>query len=116
MRWWTFAGTATNALLAEGFRSVGLDVVSLHDLGIYTKPIPADGIGSLLASIVPEAIDARVPAAAIEQLKFATCLPDRIARNTLRARIFSPVELRKLLRRAPKLTRSRPARTAERPR
>jgi ATP-dependent Lhr-like helicase len=89
-RWWTFAGLRANTALASWLGSLADARGSWENFAV---PLAADGtasgLRSRLAEASPEEIVARMPvsAAAMDGLKFSACLPERMARQVLRARL-----------------------------
>lgn len=100
VRWWTWAGFRANATLAATLGSV-IDPIQRFDdrqIRLRTDLTPAEWHMAIADSedrlVLPE-----VDTKALEGLKFAAALPDRLARATLAARLSDPDGARAALRR-----------------
>lgn len=101
LRWWTFAGAATNATLSAGLDAVALPANSIENLsiGLDASASPDDlkkKIDNLRTSD-HDRLYPRVDETAIDGLKFSQCLPREIAVSVLEQRIRSQAAITDLL-------------------
>jgi ATP-dependent Lhr-like helicase len=92
--WWTFAGGKANAGLAHRLsemlsRRVSSDNFAVRIQGELTADEAESSIHSLRA-LAPEGIVAAVDERALEGLKFAECLPPRLAAAVVQGRLADP--------------------------
>jgi ATP-dependent Lhr-like helicase len=109
MRWWTFAGVATNMMLATALRSRNVIVHAIDDFGLTSRTMTAREAAAVFQAIHPADVSVPLPYKALGELKFSSCLPKHIAEETLRNRLFAVEPMRRLLTKAPKMLRN-PAR------
>jgi ATP-dependent helicase Lhr and Lhr-like helicase len=96
---WTFAGGRANAMLANTLRSAGGSLRRVDNFGITLRDIDKATLTTVLDGITeancPAPIDSRVMA----ELKFGTCLPDKLAEEVLRLRLSDFGALHRCLQR-----------------
>jgi ATP-dependent Lhr-like helicase len=86
-QWYTFCGLNANSALAEGLRHQGGAVGRVDNLSIeFNEPIDVEHI-TRLRGLGAQALDSPVSDRALEGLKFVECLPERVARKALAARL-----------------------------
>ena len=88
LRWWTFAGTATNQMLASALQSQGAATFISDDLGITTAHMSQHDAVARLERITPANICVQLPTRAVRELKFIECLQERTAERVLNGRLF----------------------------
>jgi ATP-dependent Lhr-like helicase len=101
VRWWTFGGTAANAMLCEDLMVETGSPVS-HDAFCLTfdpclSPENAKGAIDDLRRRGKSQAFIKVDDKAIEGLKFSACLPEAIARSVLQRRLVDDVGANKVL-------------------
>jgi ATP-dependent Lhr-like helicase len=95
VRWWTFAGLRANAQLASQAetttaarawdRNLAIDVAEPADVAAICQALERDGAASF-----PAVVDER----ALEQVKFADCVPEPLLRKMMHRRWADPAALR----------------------
>ena len=96
VRWWTFGGGIANTLLADHLRprtEVRLDNLSLR----FPASLTLNEVEDLTGSLSAESIEPVPAEDAVENLKFAECLPPRIAAEVFCARFNDAEAIRKIV-------------------
>ncbi len=89
--WWTFAGTRGNSVLAATLTGLGGPAPrALTDLGIEFSSRPEFEPADLGARVPDARAPADVEASFVDDLKFASCLPDQMKTATAAARLIDP--------------------------
>jgi ATP-dependent Lhr-like helicase len=88
--WWTFAGLFANAPLAAALRDAGVRTAKVDNFAIGLDPeTPGQAFESAIRQVGDRQIEmVRSPVAkrALDELKFAVCLPDNVAHKVLEER------------------------------
>jgi ATP-dependent Lhr-like helicase len=97
--WWTFAGSRANAMLAESLRNfapTGFDNLCIR----FDRAVDPEAVQQVLAAAQKHP-PSTVPIAdldrAIDELKFAACLPRQLAEQLLAVRLSDPDALGEIL-------------------
>lgn len=94
--WWTFAGWKANLWLARLADNLRSNVSGIDDLAIALDgSSTAADVVRLISEAVPDSIDLApwVLAEAVDGLKFSECLPDRLGREVVTARLADRASL-----------------------
>lgn len=86
IRIWSFAGGRANAMLASGLRAAGIAVRSFDNFSVIARGGDDLSFIKVLDAFELEDCRAPVPARAVAQMKFGSCLPDSLAEEVLRVR------------------------------
>lgn len=101
--WWTFAGLRANALLSEGLAARGVRVSSRTNLGLGLMPGDEANLEACLKTLRSDSTTEMAPVAlakeAVNDLKFAFCLPPAEAVAILSARLSDTVGAREIISR-----------------
>ena len=99
-RIWTFVGGRANAMLASALRSAGGSLRTIDNFGITLRDMDNATLAAELDGITdancPAPVDTRMTA----ELKFGTCLPDKVAEEVLRLRLSDFGALHRCLQRS----------------
>jgi hypothetical protein len=106
LRLWTFAGRA-NAMLANGLRSAGAPPRIVDNFGITVRANDQPRVAAALDHITEEDCEPPVGRRILSELKFGSCLPEKIAEGVLRSRLSDFAALRECLRRPRRWIRER---------
>lgn len=87
IRIWTFAGGRANAMLASSIRSGGGSLRTVDNLGITLREMDKKALAAASDNITEEDCPAPVDTRMVGELKFGTCLPEKLAEDVLRLRL-----------------------------
>jgi ATP-dependent helicase Lhr and Lhr-like helicase len=99
LRLWTFAGSRANAMLASAARSAGAFPRIVDNFGITVRATDEPRLVAALDHITEEDCEPAIDRRILSELKFGSCLPEKIAESVLRARLSDFAALREYLRR-----------------
>lgn len=90
VRWWTFAGLRANAALAERLSEMGLSVTSRDNFGVTLGADSCTRVSRALDRLREGPLDpapSSLAREALDDLKFAECVPKALAAAMLRTRL-----------------------------
>ncbi len=99
-RWFTFAGNTLNMALADALRAHGIDGAKADDFAIRIDGTSdAERILAAIGALTPELVSAAfvVPEEYLDQIKFAECLPEQLAKSMLKARTLCAHDLQSVV-------------------
>jgi ATP-dependent Lhr-like helicase len=99
-RLWTFAGGRANAMLANALRNAGIAPRVADNFGVLLRQMDQVGLAAAIDSVNEQSCRAPVDARMLAELKFGICLPERLAKDVLRARLSDFGALQSCLKRS----------------
>jgi ATP-dependent helicase Lhr and Lhr-like helicase len=88
LRIWTFAGGRANAILAQALRKAGGSVRTADNFGLTLLGMNHASLAAALDKITDEDCCAPVDRRMMAELKFGICLPDKLAQEVVRLRLY----------------------------
>jgi ATP-dependent Lhr-like helicase len=98
-RLWTFAGGRANAMLVSALRSASGSLRTMDNFGITLRDLDQAALATALDGIADVNCSVPVDGRMMAELKFGTCLPDKLVEEVIRLRLSDYGALHRCLQR-----------------